>query len=306
MTQLVNILKFALPGAIAIATLEALFLAVVMRKNYNWRSYFASLADALGREYIVMSFLTISLAAPIIGFAWRHRLFTVPLDTAASVVILVIGQDFCYYWFHRASHRIRWFWATHAIHHSSNELNLAASYRFGWTGRLTGSGAFYAPMVWLGFAPGPVFIAAGFNLLYQFWIHTEWIPKLGWLEYVLNTPSHHRVHHASNPEYLDRNYGGILIVFDRLFGTFVSERDDIPCRYGLVKPLLSNNPFVIGFHEWRALARDAWRARSWRERLLCVVGPPGQHPDAGTAPAPSALPGQTVGGKREPALSATG
>jgi sterol desaturase/sphingolipid hydroxylase (fatty acid hydroxylase superfamily) len=294
-TQLVNILKFALPGAIAIATLEALFLALVMRKNYNWRAYFASLADALGREYIVASFLTISLAAPIIGFAYRHRLFTIPLDTTAAVVVLVIGQDFCYYWFHRASHRIRWFWATHAIHHSSNELNLGASFRFGWTGRLTGSSVFYVPMIWLGFAPGPVFIALGFNLLYQFWIHTEWIPKLGWLEYVLNTPSHHRVHHASNAEYLDRNYGGILIVWDRLFGSFVSERDDIPCRYGLVKPLLSNNPLIIGFHEWAALLRDAWQARSWRERLLCIVGPPAPHPDADrSTPVPAASPGPTV------------
>ena len=295
MTQLVNILKFALPGAIAIATLEALFLALVMRKNYNWRAYFASLADALGREYIVASFLTISLAAPIIGFAYRHRLFTIPLDTTAAVVVLVIGQDFCYYWFHRASHRIRWFWATHAIHHSSNELNLGASFRFGWTGRLTGSSVFYVPMIWLGFAPGPVFIALGFNLLYQFWIHTEWIPKLGWLEYVLNTPSHHRVHHAANAEYLDRNYGGILIVWDRMFGSFVSERDDIPCRYGLVKPLLSNNPFVIGFHEWAALLRDAWRARSWRERLMCVIGPPAPHPDADrSTPVPAASPGPIV------------
>ena len=296
MTQLVNILKFALPGAIAIATLEALFLALVMRKNYNWRAYFASLADALGREYIVASFLTISLAAPIIGFAYRHRLFTIPLDTTAAVVVLVIGQDFCYYWFHRASHRIRWFWATHAIHHSSNELNLGASFRFGWTGRLTGSSVFYVPMIWLGFAPGPVFIALGFNLLYQFWIHTEWIPKLGWLEYVLNTPSHHRVHHASNAEYLDRNYGGILIVWDRLFGSFVSERDDVPCRYGLVKPLLSNNPFVIGFHEWAALLRDAWRARSWRERVMCIIGPPAPHPDADrSTPVPAASPGPIVG-----------
>jgi sterol desaturase/sphingolipid hydroxylase (fatty acid hydroxylase superfamily) len=279
-TQLVHILQFALPGAIAIATLEALFLALVMRKSYNWRAYFASLADALGREYIVMTFLTLSITAPAVGFAWRHRLFTVPLDTVTSVVVLVILQDFSYYWFHRASHRIRWFWATHAIHHSSNELNLAASYRFGWTGRLTGTGLFYVPMIWLGFAPGPVFIAGGFGLLYQFWIHTEWIPKLGWLEYVLNTPSHHRVHHAANVEYLDRNYGGILIVWDRLFGTFVSERDDVPCRYGLVTPLRSNNPVIIAFHEWAALARDIWRARSWRERLMCVIGPPGAHPDA--------------------------
>jgi sterol desaturase/sphingolipid hydroxylase (fatty acid hydroxylase superfamily) len=288
-TQLVHILQFALPGAIAIATLEALFLAVVMRRSYNWRAYFASLADALGREYIVMTFLTLSIAAPAVGFAWRHRLFTVPLDTTAAVVVLVILQDFSYYWFHRASHRIRWFWATHAIHHSSNEMNLAASYRFGWTGRLTGAGVFYVPMIWLGFAPGLVFIAGGFGLLYQFWIHTEWIPKLGWLEYVLNTPSHHRVHHASNVEYLDRNYGGILIVWDRLFGTFVSERDDVPCRYGLVTPLRSNNPLIIAFHEWAALARDIWQARSWRERLMCVIGPPAPHPDQAT-PATAASP----------------
>jgi sterol desaturase/sphingolipid hydroxylase (fatty acid hydroxylase superfamily) len=278
--QLVQILQFALPAVIAIATLEALFLAVVMRRNYNWRAYFASLADALGREYIVYVFLSASIAAPLIRLAWEHRLFTVPLNTATAVVVLVIGQDFCYYWFHRASHRIRWFWATHAVHHSSNELNLGASFRFGWTGRLTGAGIFYVPMIWLGFAPGPVFIAAAFGLLYQFWVHAEWIPKLGWLEYVLNTPSHHRVHHAANPEYLDRNYGGILIVFDRLFGTFVGERDDIPCRYGLVTPLLSNNPLVIGFHEWAAMARDLWQARTWRERLMHVVGPPGWRAEA--------------------------
>jgi sterol desaturase/sphingolipid hydroxylase (fatty acid hydroxylase superfamily) len=294
--QLIQILKFALPGAIAIATLEALFLAFIMRRNYNWRAYFASLADALGREYVVYTFLALSLATPLIGFAWKHRLFTIPLDTPAAVVVLVILQDFFYYWFHRASHRIRWFWATHAIHHSSNELNLAASVRFGWTGRLTGAGAFYVPMIWLGFAPGPVFIAGGFNLLYQFWTHTEWIPKLGWLEYVLNTPSHHRVHHACNVEYLDRNYGGILIVWDRLFGTFVSERDDVPCRYGLVKPLLSNNPLVISFHEWAALLRDVWHARSWRERLMCIIGPPAPHPEArdASANASSATPSRVV------------
>jgi sterol desaturase/sphingolipid hydroxylase (fatty acid hydroxylase superfamily) len=171
-TQLINILKFSLPFVIVAATLEALFLALVVRQNYNWRAYFASLADLVGRDYIVMTFLSASIAAPAVRLAWEHRLFTVPLDTTASVVVLVIGQDFCYYWFHRASHRIRWFWASHSVHHSSNELNLGASYRFGWTGRLTGAAIFYVPMIWLGFAPGPVFIASGFGLLYQFWVNT--------------------------------------------------------------------------------------------------------------------------------------
>src|SRR5215467_7473590 len=105
------------------------------------------------------------------------------------------------------------------------------------------------------------------------------IPKLGWLEYVLNTPSHHRVHHAANPEYLDHNYGGVFIIFDRLFGTFVAERDDLPCRYGLVQPLRSNNPVFIAFHEWIALARDLWHARSWRDRWWYLAGPPGWQPD---------------------------
>jgi sterol desaturase/sphingolipid hydroxylase (fatty acid hydroxylase superfamily) len=271
---LVHILRFALPVVIVIATLEAVVLAVVMRQSYNWRAYFASLADALGRQYIIVPFLTLSLAAPATRFAWDHRLFTVPLDTAAAVAVLVIMQDFSYYWFHRCSHRVRWFWATHAVHHSSNELNLGAAYRFGWTGRLTGAGVFYVPMIWLGFAPIAVGIASSLGLLYQFWLHTEWIPKLGPLEYVLNTPSHHRVHHAANPEYLDRNYGGIFIVFDRLFGTFAAERDEVPCRYGLVTPLRSNNPIIIGFHEWAALLGDLWQARSWHERLACLIGPP--------------------------------
>jgi sterol desaturase/sphingolipid hydroxylase (fatty acid hydroxylase superfamily) len=274
MTQLVQILQFALPAVIVIATLEGLVLAVVMRQNYNWRAFLASLTDALGRQYFVYAFLPLSLAQPVVDFAWSHRLFTVPLNGAGAVVVLVVAQDFSYYWFHRCSHRVRWFWATHAIHHSSNEFNLATSYRFGWTGRLSGVAIFYVPMIWLGFAPSPVFVAAGIGLLYQFWLHAEWIGKLGWLEYVLNTPSHHRVHHASNAEYLDRNYGGIFIVFDRMFGTFVAERDDLPCRYGLVTPLRSNNPIVIAFHEWGALGRDLWRARSWRARLACLIGPP--------------------------------
>ena len=137
---------------------------------------------------------------------------------------------------------MRWFWATHAVHHSPNEFNLGIAYRFGWTGRLAGNAVFFVPMIWLGFPPKAVFAALALNLLYQFWLHTEWVPKLGWLEYVLNTPSHHRVHHASNADYIDRNYGGVLIVFDRLFGTFAAERDDLPCRYGLVTPLVSHQP----------------------------------------------------------------
>jgi sterol desaturase/sphingolipid hydroxylase (fatty acid hydroxylase superfamily) len=174
---------------------------------------------------------------------------------------------------------VRWFWATHAVHHSPNEISFATAYRLGWTGKLTGTPLFFLPLVLLGFSPMMVLAAVGINLLYQFWLHADWIPKLGYLEWVLNTPSHHRVHHASNPEYLDANYGGVMIVFDRLFNTCREEREDLPCRYGLVKPVTSYNPFRIALFEWQALLVDLGRARNWRERFGYLFGPPGWSPD---------------------------
>ena len=208
---------------------------------------------------------------------------TIPLGMTGAIAGLILGREFCYYWFHRCSHRMRWLWASHAVHHSPNELNLSAAYRFGWTTRLIGTGGFFAPLVWLGFRPEPVFVALSLNLLYQFWLHTDWIPRLGPLEWVLNTPSHHRVHHATNPAYLDKNFGGVLIVFDRLFGSFAAECESEPCHYGLVEPLRSNNPVWIAFHEWAALGRDLWRARGWRQWRQALFAPPAGHavePDA--------------------------
>ena len=278
-----TILAWSLPAVIALASLEGLVLTFVARRPYNWRSYAASVTDVLVREYVVYAFVGVSLAGPLIDLAWRHRLATVPLNGFASFALLFLGQEFCYYWYHRAAHRVRWFWATHAVHHSPNEFNLGIAYRFGWTGKIAGNALFFVPMIWLGFAPKAVFAALALNLLYQFWLHAEWVPKLGWLEYVLNTPSHHRVHHASNTDYIDANYGGVLIVFDRLFGTFVAERPDLPCRYGLVTPLISNNPIRIAFHEWLNLLDDLRGARSWREAIGYLFGPPGWRPDGPNA-----------------------
>jgi sterol desaturase/sphingolipid hydroxylase (fatty acid hydroxylase superfamily) len=274
MTVLRTLHLFTPPVIVLLAMAEAVMLSRLRREKYNWRAFLASLADLAGRAYVVQVFLVFSLAAPLVGLVWRYRVATVPLDTGLAIAALFIGQEFCYYWFHRTSHRMRWFWATHAVHHSSNQFNLAAAYRFGWTGGWSGTGVFYVPLAWLGFPPAAIFTTLALNLLYQFWLHVDWIPKLGPLEYVLNTPSHHRVHHAANAEYLDANYGGILIVFDRLFGSFVEERADLPCRYGLVQPLSSNNPLRIGLHGWIDLGRDLRRARSWRERLWTVIGPP--------------------------------
>jgi sterol desaturase/sphingolipid hydroxylase (fatty acid hydroxylase superfamily) len=163
------------------------------------------------------------------------------------------------------------------MHHTPNEINLSMSYRLGWTRRLLGVAAFYAPLVWIGFTLPAVFGMISASLIYMYFIHNEWVGKLGWLEYVFNTPSHHRVHHACNPEYRDANFGACLIIFDRLFGTFVEEKADLPCRYGLVDPV-SNNILDIEFREWWVLWRDLRQAQSWGERLLYIFGPPGWRP----------------------------
>jgi sterol desaturase/sphingolipid hydroxylase (fatty acid hydroxylase superfamily) len=196
-----------------------------------------------------------------------------------SVLLLFVGLEFFYYWYHRTSHTVRWFWNTHSVHHSPNQLTLAAAYRLGWLGKLSGATIFFTPLALLGFQPTAVLTALFLNLLYQFWLHADWIPRLGVLEYVLNTPSAHRVHHARNPEYLDANFGGVLIVFDRLFGTYVAERADLPCEYGLVTPVTTYNPVRINFQPWIGLARDLAGARSMREVWGFLFGAPGWRPD---------------------------
>ncbi|MES2945521.1 MAG: sterol desaturase family protein [Pseudomonadota bacterium] len=261
-----------LVAVLAIATLEGLVQTFIHKQAYDWRAYAASLADSLGRRLLDLA--GISIALPVLAWAYTNRLQTLDLASPLAFLLLFAGQEFFYYCYHRAAHRVRWFWATHAVHHSPNQLTLASALRLGWTGRLSGTGLFFAPLIWLGFSPVAVFSALALNLLYQFWLHAPWMPRLGPLEWVLNTPTHHKVHHGSNPEYLDCNYGGVLIVFDRLFGTFVDERADITIRYGLSTPLLTNNPLRIAVHEWVNLGRDLAAASGWRKRLKVLFGPP--------------------------------
>jgi len=268
------ILYWSTSAVIAFAAIEAIALLVIRRGGYDWRAALCSLADILVRQYIVYVYLAFGPIDWLVRWAWAHRVATVPLGTAASIGVLFLGQELAYYWFHRCSHHVRLWWASHAVHHSTNELNLSAAFRFGWTGRLVGTSVFFVPLMWLGFAPRAVFITLDLSLLYQFVLHATWIPKLGPLEWVLNTPSHHRVHHAANIEYRDKNFGGVLIIFDRLFGTFAAERNDVRCRYGLVVPLRSYNPVWIAFHEFVALGRDLWRARGWRDLRRAVLAMP--------------------------------
>ena len=277
MNTIEKILLFgAAPAVLLLSLLEALVLS--RREHYDWRAYGVSLFDFVGRIAVTL-FLPLSIAAPLIHWTVQHRLTTIALDSVGAVLLLFITLEFFYYWLHRAGHRVRWFWCNHAVHHTPNQLNLGASLRIGLFGKLTGNVVFLLPLVWIGFDLRLVLAALSLNLTYQFWIHATWIPKLGWLEYVLNTPSAHRVHHAANLEYLDANYGGVLIVFDRLFGTYVAERDDLPCRYGLVHPMTSHNPFYVEFAQWIALARDLARVRSLRALWGYLAMPPGWSPD---------------------------
>lgn len=270
-------LLYAMPIVLVASLIEGFVLARKQPGQYDWQAMGISLLDLIGRQ--LLRFLPLSLAAPVFAFVWNHRVATLALDNIWDCVLLFTGQEFCYYWYHRTSHRVRWFWATHAVHHSSNQLNLSAAYRLGWTGELTGTLLFFTPLVWLGFRPELVVLTLGLNLLYQFWIHTTWIPRLGWLEYIVNTPSAHRVHHASNLDYLDANFGGVLIVFDHLFGTYVAERDDQPCRYGLVTPVIGHNLLQIECLVWASIARDLRGARSLNEACGYVFRAPGWRPD---------------------------
>jgi sterol desaturase/sphingolipid hydroxylase (fatty acid hydroxylase superfamily) len=201
-----------------------------------------------------------------------------PLDLGAGAWACgaaILGWDFIYYWNHRFMHESRYMWAIHVVHHSSERYNLSTALRQPVADAL-GTFVPYSLLALLGIRPGLIAQARGINLLYQYWIHTDSIASLGPLEEVVNTPSHHRVHHGSNQQYLDRNHGSILIIWDRLFGTFAGEQERV--RYGLTKNIDTFKPTEVAFHEYKAIARDVRTARSWRERWGYMLRGPGWAP----------------------------
>jgi sterol desaturase/sphingolipid hydroxylase (fatty acid hydroxylase superfamily) len=232
----------------------------------------ASLGIAVGQSLLRAAEATL-VAVPF-TFVYQHRLFDFEQNTPLAIASLFVATEFVYYWHHRASHRIRWLWATHAVHHSATRLNFTAAIRLGWTGNISGNFLFFLPLIWLGLHPLAVVGMLGVNLFYQFFIHTELVRRLGPLEWILNTPAHHRVHHSSNAGCLDKNYGGILIVFDRWFGTFTEAPRDEALRYGLVSGRRSYNPFRIAFGEWLSMFQEFFGASSLRQRLSALFGPP--------------------------------
>jgi len=208
-----------------------------------------------------------------IAYLWAASI--TPIQISMNVwwawVLLLFADDFAYYWFHRISHESRFFWNFHVVHHSSDQYNLGVAVRQSWFGGLA-HWVFYIPVAFLGFPFWAFVFMHGLNLIYQFWIHTELIGKMGWFEKIFNTPSHHRVHHGVNPQYLDKNYAGIFIIWDKLFGTFVEEKEEV--KYGIIKPLNSYNPLWINTHAWFEMFEALKTKSSFYGKLRCIFASP--------------------------------
>ena len=260
-----------------IALEAALASGSLIKAKYRAKDTLASLSMQAGN--IAMNLMMAGVVFAGLSAVYRVRLFDISPSSPWAWFVIFFLDDFTYYWFHRISHECRFWWAAHVNHHSSQEYNLSTALRQSWTSVIVGTWMPWIPLAFLGFPPAMILAQQGFNLAYQFWIHTEAVHRMPpWFEYLFNTPSHHRVHHASNPRYLDRNYAGVLMLWDRLFGTFVEERDVEPVSYGIVKNIHTYNPIRIAFHEWAAIVRDLIAAHSWREAIGVVFGPPGWRP----------------------------
>lgn len=246
-------------------------------KGYELRDTFASLSMGVGNVLIDLFMKSVTLAGAALIALWVP--WKLDPSSAWTWVGLLLATDFCYYWFHRFHHEVHLLWAAHENHHSSRHYNLSTALRQSWTTPFTGI-LFYIPLPLLGFEPKMILSAMAINTLYQFWIHTEAIGTLGPLEWILNTPSHHRVHHGRNVQYLDKNYAGMLILWDRMFGSFEPER--APVDYGLTTNIDTFNPVKIAFHQWATMLRLATHADSISDAWNHLVQPPGWSPDGST------------------------
>ena len=274
MTNFPPIIIYAIPFFVFAMLLEFFVASAKNIKSYTAKDAFSSIAMGLGNVFI--GFVSKLFVFAALYYVYENlRIFTIPI-TWWSFIILFFLDDFSYYWFHRTSHENRFFWASHVVHHSSKHYNLSTALRQTWTG------SFYSFIFWLwlpliGFHPGMIIFQMSISLLYQFWIHTELIQKMPkWIELFFNTPSHHRVHHGSNPIYLDKNHAGILIIWDKLFGTFQPELKSEKVQYGLVVNIKTYNPIFIAFNEWGALFKDLnTKNISVRDRIKYLYKPPG-------------------------------
>src|SRR4029078_7461883 len=258
-----NYVVLAVPVFFLLICLELVITRIQEKDYYTLTDSVADLGCGLVSQLVEVALKTSLFAGYL--FLYAHaRLFAMPNHCLAAWAGGLLGVDFLYYWFHRKSHEVNAFWAAHVVHHSSEEYNLAVALRQG-AFQSSFSWIFYLPLAVIGFPPLMFLTVSSVDSLYQFWIHTRAIGKLGPLEWILNTPSNHRVHHGRNPKYIDRNHGGILIVWDRLFGTYQKEEEEP--AYGITTPLESWNPVWANLHYWVELGRKARRATRWADKV---------------------------------------
>lgn len=300
-----NPVTLAIPAFLLLMLFEIAAVSLGGRGRYCWRDTLTSISLGVGN--LLAAILTGGLVLAIAIFIHEFALFDIGYAWWSFLLCFVL-DDLAYYVFHRSAHRVRWFWASHVVHHSSEHYNLSTALRQTWTGFISLDLLSRVPLFLIGFPPAMVLFCAGLNLVYQFWIHTETIGRMPrWFEAVMNTPAHHRLHHAVNPRYLDRNYAGVFIVWDRMFGTFETEGAQDAPRYGTVTPLGSFNVFHAAFHEWIQIARDVRSAPGFGNKLGYLVREPGWSHDGSreTSAALRSRAAEAAGGERLVAANET-
>ena len=269
-----NYIALSVPIFFILIGIELAYTFYKKLKYYRLNDSIANLSQGIGSQLVGLFMKTVLFVGYM--YIFEHwRLFEIP-NTVWTWIILFIGVDFFYYWFHRMSHQINALWAAHIVHHQSEEYNLTVALRQSWFQGWF-SWVFYLPLALIGFDPIIFLTLSSFNTLYQFWIHTRTIKSMGFLEHILNTPSHHRVHHGSNPKYIDKNHAGTLIIWDKLFGTFQKEEEEV--YYGITTPLASWNPVWANVHYWKELIETAKKSDKIRDKVSVFVKPPGWFPE---------------------------
>ncbi len=272
-----NLVVYAVPFFLLAILVELVYGLRRKRNTYRLNDSVSSLF--LGTLSQARRFVTLGVGGLVYYLITEY--FSLPLMDRNSWITWILAfvlYDFCYYWLHRMGHERIILWAAHVAHHQSEDYNLSTALRQTSTGWLLGW-LFYIPMFLLGIPAEVVITVGSLNLIYQFWVHSEHIPKLGWYEWIFVTPSNHRVHHAQNDIYMDRNYGGVFILWDRLFGTFQEERPEEPCVYGIRGSLQSWNPFRALTHIYADIARDSWATRRWQDKVQVWFARTGWRPE---------------------------
>ena len=271
------IITLAVPAFFILIFIELIYGLASGKSNYRLNDTFTSISLGLISRYIPLLGLGIQGAA----FAYVAQYYNLKLFSPSSIWVWVFAfflYDFCYYWMHRLHHEVKVLWATHVVHHHGEEFNLSTALRQTSTGFLW-KWIFYLPIFIVGIPPEVFVTVAGVNLVYQFWVHTEHIPKLGWYEYVFVSPSNHRIHHAQNKHYVDANYGGVFILWDRLFGTYKEELEELKPIYGTAKPLKSWNPFKANLDIFREMLVDSTRTKSFKDKIKVWFSRPNWRPE---------------------------